>query len=576
MTEKPHHLVCLLPARNCEADLPGYFKSVSPFADAIVALDDGSTDSTAKALKNHPLVKILLSNPRRESYVGWDDSGNRNRLLTAARALRPKWIMSLDADERISPDDATALTEFLRNGAVPGMAYGFLIHRMIGDLKTFDENHLWVYRLFSPRRGQRFPVARLHFVPVPTDIPRGHWVKTTLRIQHLSSLTETRRTARYRKYRETDLNCAFQESYEHLLSPPGKLNTWSVRTPDQEMIVSPKRHDRIARQISGQSLFRDELESNRPTLSVIVISQNDRNRIEEVMNEMVRQKVNQPVEMILVNSGNDGTAEFVRENFPEVRVIHLPEPALPGKARNAGLKIARGDYVTFPGSHIVLPPDSLQNRIDAHEKGYTMVTGTVLNGTHTWAGWASYFLDHWVAFPERPSAMLGSPPSRCSYMRGPLMAIGGFPEDRRVGEDTVVNNKLFGLGHKAYRSSKIEDIHRSPCTNPMILLHHHYERGLGFGKMLWEYPGPVKNLPFRLRRIWWLITRYPAKRMLAITKGSIRWGKPMRHTFFLSFPLILAGTLSAALGAVVYLLRPEGKRTDHYLKEEPMEAERTK
>src|SRR5207245_404863 len=35
-------LVCLLPARNCEEDLPGYFDSVRRFADAVVALDDGS------------------------------------------------------------------------------------------------------------------------------------------------------------------------------------------------------------------------------------------------------------------------------------------------------------------------------------------------------------------------------------------------------------------------------------------------------------------------------------------------------------------------------------------------------
>ena len=156
-----------------------------------------------------------------------------------------------------------------------------------------------------------------------------------------------------------------------------------------------------------------------------------------------------------------------------------------------------------------------------------MVTGTVLNGTRSWAGWASYFLDHWIALPGRPSTQLESAPSRCSYMMGPLKAIGGFPEDRRVGEDTVVNNRLFELGHKAYFSSNIVDIHKSPCKNLMILIRHHYLRGRGFGRILWEYPGPQKTRKFRLRRIRWLVMNYPLRRIFFIIRGVVRWGKPM-------------------------------------------------
>ncbi len=295
----------------------------------------------------------------------------------------------------------------------------------------------------------------------------------------------------------------------------------------------------------------------RPTLSVIVISQNDRGRIQEVMEALVQQKLEQSFEIILVNSGTDGTAGFVQERYPEVRVIHLPKPALPGKARNAGLQVASGDYVSFPGSHIVLPPGSLQPRVDAHGKGYVMVTGAVLNGTRTWAGWASYFLDHWIALPGRPSMQLGAAPAHCSYLMSPLKAIGGFPEDRRTGEDTVVNNQLFALGHNAYFSSNIVLTHKSPCVNPAILVRHHYLRGRGFGRMLWEYPGPQKTRKFRLRRIRWLLTKYTVLRIFHITKGAMRWGRPMWGQFVVSYPLILVGTISAALGAVMFLLRPE-------------------
>src|SRR6266702_4736187 len=118
-------LVCLLPARNAAEDLPGYFESVAGFADGVVALDDGSTDETRELLEASPLVKVLLSNPRRESYRGWDDGKNRNRLLAAAGELDPVWIISLDADERIDPEDAAALRTFIQSSdAIPACGFG--------------------------------------------------------------------------------------------------------------------------------------------------------------------------------------------------------------------------------------------------------------------------------------------------------------------------------------------------------------------------------------------------------------------------------------------------------------------
>src|SRR5207245_1277334 len=80
-------LACLLPARNCEDEIAGYLDSVARIADAVIALDDGSTDGTAGALERSALVKLVLRNPVREGWAGWDDAANRSRLLEAARDL---------------------------------------------------------------------------------------------------------------------------------------------------------------------------------------------------------------------------------------------------------------------------------------------------------------------------------------------------------------------------------------------------------------------------------------------------------------------------------------------------------
>src|SRR5947209_5916722 len=106
-------VVCLLPVRNGADELPRWFDSVARFADSVVALDDGSTDGTAGVLRANPLVEVLLENPRRESYAGWDDSLNRNRLLAAAGALEPDWIISVDADQLLPREDGDALRRFV-------------------------------------------------------------------------------------------------------------------------------------------------------------------------------------------------------------------------------------------------------------------------------------------------------------------------------------------------------------------------------------------------------------------------------------------------------------------------------
>ena len=130
-------LIAMLPARNAEADLPGYLENVGAFCDMVVALDDGSTDGTHDILASHPLVTALLRNPRREDYRGWDDAANRNQLLAAAAAFNPAWLIPLDADERLDSRDATSLREFIQTDALPGFAYGFRHVPMRGDADHF-------------------------------------------------------------------------------------------------------------------------------------------------------------------------------------------------------------------------------------------------------------------------------------------------------------------------------------------------------------------------------------------------------------------------------------------------------
>lgn len=180
-------IAVLLPVRNGEADLPEWFEGVRPWADVVLALDDGSTDATRDVLEAEPLVDVLLANPSRPTSAGWDDGGNRRRLLAAANGAEPSWIVWLDADERLAPDDGAALAAFLRTDGLPGIAYGLTHCRMWGP-DAYDPAIRWVYRVHAWRPGLHLPGGRLHEPPVPVEIPRPAWVRTTIRLQHLGGV----------------------------------------------------------------------------------------------------------------------------------------------------------------------------------------------------------------------------------------------------------------------------------------------------------------------------------------------------------------------------------------------------
>ena len=533
--------MCLLPARNCARDLPGWLESVARFADVVVALDDGSTDETAEVLGAHPLVEIVLSNPRREGYRGWDDRANRQRLLDAVGPLAPRWTMFLDADERLPADDAAALRGFLASEADPADAYLFRVFRMVGDIEHYDRAQLWVGRLFAHAPSQRLASWRLHGVPLPSSVPGSRWRRTTFRIQHLASLTEERRRARYRKYREADPHRSEQPDYEHLLDPPDAMRPWYPRSPHLPSLANTAHRG-------------PEEDHDGPELSAVVIAHDDEAIIARAVGSVVSQEGVGELDVVVVVSGTDRTAEVVAERFPGVRVVRLGERALPGEARNAGVRAARGRWVSFPGSHVELAPGSLAARLGAHRLGWAMVTGTLRNGTRTPSGWAAYFLDNFAVLPGRPSGPLREPPIRCSYLRAALLELGGFPEDMRAGEDTVVNDELFARGYGAYRAREVVLRHHSPCRTPGRMVAHYFVRGRAQARVMVEGRSPTAGR-FSSRRVLAHVLGGVPVRLLRATAGTVRWGRGMRLRFVFALPLVVAALASWWLGTVYELAR---------------------
>jgi glycosyltransferase involved in cell wall biosynthesis len=541
-------LVCLTPFRNAVNHLPGYFASVAGFCDGIVALDDGSTDDTAERLQDHPLTLRLLRNPQRPSYAGWDDAENRSRLLDAAGEFEPDWIVQLDADEQMDVEAGAALRDFLEAEGCREFAYGFEVCRMIGDACHFDRT-LAVYRLFAYRAGLRFPRKKLHFVPIPTAITRERWFLLRLRLKHFASLTADLRRQRFDKYRVADPGNEWQKSYDNLLVEPRDLKPWEGGRP-AGLLVEPQRHSAFKQRFGGLLPAR----AAPKVLSVVVIAQNDADTIARSLQAIFSEALPFPFEVIVVCSGTDRTAAIVREEFPQAKLLEIP-PALPGAARNAGLRAATGEYVSFPGSHVIVCAGSLKARVDAHELGYCMVTGPIANGNPTRAGWVSYYLDHSGSLPGVLSMELQAAPHHCSYWRNALEFVNGFPEHLRAGEDTAVNAALFGLGFSAYREGKAQLIHHSLCTSVPRLCGHHFSRGKAYGILLVSEAAGNPAQSDRLtrhcvRRVGEFLFVYPAKRFRRIRRDL--QSAPAEHIarLYRLSPIVILAILAAAGGGI--------------------------
>lgn len=388
-------LVCLLPVRNAEPDLDGWFESVRGFADAVVALDDGSTDRTAELLAAEPLVKILLRNPRRPSHLGWDDSVNRNRLLDAAASLDPDWIMSLDADERIAPDDGAALRAFVDGEADPTYAYSFPIYRMIGDIEHYDRIELHALRLFAFEPGQRFSADRFHFRAVPTSFPRERWRLTTVRIQHLAALDSQRRRARWSKYLEVDPDNTWEPDYAYALRPPGRLSEWTPRAPDEPLVLEDEQAMEIA-----------TLDLEGPILSVAVVAGRDAD-FDAVASlvEGLRDDVGgvEDIEVFVLDCAGGRLARSLATVPHAPPVVELDDGTSSVAAANIGLKVAGGDYVLFLSPDDQVMPGGVADVMRLHEEGHALVA------------------------PRAPTGPMPQP-SACSFAKDIVLAVGGFPE----------------------------------------------------------------------------------------------------------------------------------------------------
>ena len=71
----------------------------------------------------------------------------------------------------------------------------------------------------------------------------------------------------------------------------------------------------------------------------------------------IREQSPPAAEILLVdNASTDNSAAYVREHFPEVRIIEVADNRGPGPAREAGMRAAQADLVGFVDNDVAPDP----------------------------------------------------------------------------------------------------------------------------------------------------------------------------------------------------------------------------
>ncbi len=95
-----------------------------------------------------------------------------------------------------------------------------------------------------------------------------------------------------------------------------------------------------------------------PLVSVIVPVHNGEAYLEQAL-ESIRDQDYRPLEVIVIDDGStDGTASIARRFSEDLHYLYQPR-AGPAAARNAGLRLARGEWIAFLDADDLWPPGKL-------------------------------------------------------------------------------------------------------------------------------------------------------------------------------------------------------------------------
>lgn len=218
-------LLALLMFRDEAGKLPGFFASIAPQVDGIVALDHGSADGSERIAACEPKVIEVLAYPRDAPF----DGGVLRRLLTEAGIRHgADWLLGIDADERLERGAGDRIqARIAEDGGQASDAYALPLRELWDRRDVFRVDGIWGGKarttLFRASTEHRFDERPFHgqWASV-AGRPFGQHPEIDARIYHLGSLSREDRIERQARQHRRDPDRRWQRiGYDYLTDETG-------------------------------------------------------------------------------------------------------------------------------------------------------------------------------------------------------------------------------------------------------------------------------------------------------------------------------------------------------------------
>jgi glycosyltransferase involved in cell wall biosynthesis len=282
---------------------------------------------------------------------------------------------------------------------------------------------------------------------------------------------------------------------------------------------------------------------------VVIPAFNAKEKIGYVLASLYGQRLQETFEIVVVASGTDGCAEYLRERHPSVRVVQSPRRLLPGPARNAGVRAARGEIIAFASADTRATPLWLGERLRLHRAGFDLVGGSILNGTpKSWIGTAGYLLEYSALLPVKALLRQQVVAHALSFKRSVFDLIGEYPEDVVTGEDTIFNQRCLAEGLRLGFAPCAGLFHDNPRQFGEFLVHAS-NHGRGLAQCIEQHdlltaikPSDASTLGRRITSS----SRYTAIGLLAKYRRIARYAPQWLPALIVSTPLIVVASAATA------------------------------
>jgi glycosyltransferase involved in cell wall biosynthesis len=180
--------VCLI-VKNEEHNLPQCLDSVQELASELIVVDTGSVDATQRIASRYGAKVIPLD------FTTVDFAAARNHAIARANG---RWILMLDADERLDPASAPIVERLVARDEEAG----YFVERHNRQSGSENSTVDYIVRLFSNRPNYWYR-GRVHETIDASILSGGGRLhKTDIRIDHNFSLDQEARRRKNRWYIE--------------------------------------------------------------------------------------------------------------------------------------------------------------------------------------------------------------------------------------------------------------------------------------------------------------------------------------------------------------------------------------